>query len=248
MQPVRMGLMTRPIIGMTCYQEDAKWGAWDINAAVLPHWYLDLFQSAGATVLLIPQDPNPDTSLLDRLDGLVIVGGADVDSRLYNEAPHETADRPREARDASDLAWYRGARERNMPVLGICRGLQVMAVAHGGALHQDMPEVSELVHRERPGHFTNHRARCVPGTKAARIFGDEEFEVNSSHHQGVKDAGDLLISIHAEDGTVEGCEDPTAEFAVGVQWHPEHPDRRMGDAQLVEAFLDVARGRAPSNR
>lgn len=241
MQPVRIGPMTRPIIGMTVYQEDAKWGSWDINAVVLPHWYLDAFQSAGATVLLIPQDPNPDTNLLDRLDGLVIVGGVDVDSRLYDEDPHHTADRPREDRDASDLAWYRGARDRNLPVLGICRGLQIMAVAHGGSLHQDMPEVSELVHRERPGHFTDHKATCLPGTKAAGMYGTDEFTVNSSHHQAVKDPGDLTITIRAEDGTVEGCEDPSADFVVGVQWHPEHPDRRGADAPLLQTFLDAAR-------
>lgn len=236
--------MTRPIIGVTCYQEDAKWGAWDINAAVIPHWYLDAFQAAGATVLLIPEDPEPNPALLDRLDGLVIVGGVDVDARLYGEEPHDTADRPRERRDASDIAMYRGARERGMPVLGICRGLQIMAVAHGGSLHQDMPEVSQLVHRERVGHFTEHQAECVPDTLAAEIFGTDVMTVNSSHHQGVKDPGDLVVTIRAEDGTIEGCEDPRDPFVIGVQWHPEHPDRRLADRPLLHRFLDTARDRA----
>lgn len=236
--------MTRPIIGVTCYQEDAKWGAWDINAAVIPHWYLDAFQSAGATVLLIPEDADPNPALLDRLDGLVIVGGVDVDARLYGEEPHATADRPRERRDASDIAMYRGARERGMPVLGICRGLQIMAVAHGGSLHQDMPEVSELVHRERVGHFTEHRATCLPETLAGAVFGTDPMVVNSSHHQGVKDPGDLVVTIRAEDGTIEGCEDPSDPFVVGVQWHPEHPDRRKVDLPLLRRFLDTARDRA----
>lgn len=235
--------MTRPIIGMTCYQEQAKWGAWDINAAVLPHWYLDTVQAGGATVLLIPEDPQPDDRLLDRLDGLVIVGGVDVDARLYDEQPHATADQPRQVRDASDLAMYRGARQRRMPVLGICRGLQIMAVAHGGTLHQDLPEVSALVHRERPGHFTEHRATCLPGSIAAEIFGTSEMVVNSSHHQAVRDPGDLQVTIRAEDSTIEGCEDRGDEFVVGVQWHPEHPARRGLDAPLIARFIEAARAR-----
>lgn len=239
--------MTRPVIGLTCYQEDAKWGSWETNAALLPHWYLDVFQAAGATVLLIPQDPEPDPTLLDRLDGLVIVGGADVDARLYGEVPHAGADSPREIRDRSDLAWYRGARERNMPVLGICRGLQIMAVAHGGSLHQDMPEISTLVHRERPGEFVVHNASCVRGSISADVYGAIPFVVNSSHHQAVRDPGDLTVSILAEDGTIEGCEDPSADFVVGVQWHPEHPDRRTADSPLLMRFLNVARRRSTSS-
>ena len=231
--------MSKPVIGVTCYQEDAAWGAWQINAAVLPRWYLDLFQSAGFRIVLIPQDADPDVSVLDRLDGLVIVGGADVDSRLYGEAPHATADAPREVRDASDIALYRGARERDMPVLGICRGLQIMAVAHGGSLHQDMPEVSELVHREVPGQFVDHLARANAGTLAAKLYGTDEFIVNSSHHQGIKDPGTLTVSGLAADGTIEICEDPSAAFVIGVQWHPEHPDRRETDRALIGAFRDA---------
>lgn len=235
--------MKRPVIGVTCYQEQAKWGAWDAEAAVIPRWYLDTFQGAGARVVLLPQDADPDVSVLDRLDGLVIVGGADVDARLYGEAPHATADAPREVRDASDIALYRGARERGMPVLGICRGLQIMAVAHGGALHQDMPEVSPLVHRERPGQFLDHSAKAEPGTLAARLWGTGEFTVNSSHHQAVKDPGSLTITGHAADGTIEICEDPSAAFVIGVQWHPEHPDRRVADRPLIDAFLAACASR-----
>ncbi len=236
--------MSRPVIGVTCYQEHATWGAWDLEAALLPHWYLDRFQGAGAAVVLIPQDPDPDPAILDRLDGLVIVGGADVDARRYGEAPHAIADAPREIRDASDLAMYRGARERNMPVLGICRGLQIMAVAHGGALHQDMPEVSDLVHRERPGQFVDHEATCVPGTLAATIYGTAPFIVNSSHHQGVKDPGTLTVSAHAADGTIEIAEDPSSPFVLGVQWHPEHPGRTAADAALIARFLEAASARS----
>lgn len=226
--------MSRPLIGLTTYLEPARWGAWDLTAALLPHWYVDLFQDAGFSVVLLP--PSPSTDAVDRLDGLVLVGGADVDARLYGQAPHASVDTPRETRDASELALYRRARELRLPVLGICRGMQVMAVSHSGALHQDLPEVSALVHRERPGHFVDHAVTIEPGTLAATALGDGERIVNSSHHQAVSDPGDLVVSGRASDGTIEILEDPSMDFCLGVQWHPEHPDRRDVDHALVEAF------------
>ncbi|MCF8526930.1 MAG: gamma-glutamyl-gamma-aminobutyrate hydrolase family protein [Candidatus Nanopelagicales bacterium] len=227
------------VVGVTTYQETASWGAWHIEAAVLPRWYVDLFQQAGAHVALLPPDPDPQ--VVDRLDGLVLVGGADVDARLYGDAPHATADVPRETRDASELALYSRARERDMPVLGICRGLQIMAVAHGGRLIQNLPDVDgTLVHRERPGEFVDHDAVFAPGTLGGRIFGTAPLTVNSSHHQAVAEAGSLTVCGHADDGTIEACEDPAADFCLGVQWHPEHPDRRSVDRPLIAAFVDAA--------
>ena len=231
--------MSRPIIGLSTYLEPAKWGAWDLPAALLPHWYVDLFQDAGAAVVMLP--PSMDAEAIERLDGLVLVGGADVDARLYDQEPHPTADKPRESRDASELALYRRARELRMPVLGVCRGMQMMAVAHGGALHQDVPEVSTLVHRERPGQFVDHDATIESGTLAAKVFGAGARVINSSHHQAVSDPGDLVVSGRAADGTVEVLEDPSMDFCMGVQWHPEHPDRRGVDQALVDAFLDASR-------
>lgn len=231
----------RPVIGVSCYLEPARWGAWDLTAALLPHWYVDLFHDAGASIVLLP--PSQDVDALERLDGLVLVGGADVDARRYGEAAHATADVPRESRDASELALYRRARELGMPVLGVCRGLQVMAVAHGGSLHQDLPEVSDLVHRERPGHFVEHEAVVAPDTLAARLLGAGTLTVNSSHHQAVADPGDLVVSARATDGTIEIAEDPTVPFCLGVQWHPEHPDRRVVDAPVIAGFLDACRAR-----
>ncbi len=229
--------MSKPAIGVTCYFEPAAWGAWQIPAAVLPHWYLDTF--ADANLVLIP--PTDDDGILDRLDGLVIVGGADVDARLYGAEPHETADAPRETRDASDLMLYRGARRRQMPVFGICRGLQIMAVAHGGSLIQNLPDLQTgTVHRIKPAHFNDHGARLVEGSLVARLLGSTDVVVNSSHHQAVEHAGDLTVCGYAEDGTVEACEDPSSDFCLGVQWHPEHPDRRISDRPLVAAFLDAA--------
>jgi putative glutamine amidotransferase len=209
----------RTVIGVSCYLEPARWGAWELPAALIPQWYLDLFRAAGATVVLLP--PADDAGALDRLDGLA----------------------PRAGRDESELALYRRARELGMPVLGICRGLQVMAVAHGGTLTQHLPDlVSETVHRERPGAFVDHGARFAPGTLAGSLLGTDPFVVNSSHHQAVDSAGDLTVSGWAEDGTIEACEDPTADFCLGVQWHPEHPDRLPADLPIVAAFVEAAAG------
>ena len=238
--------MSRPVIGVTVYLEPAQWGAWSMPAALLPHWYLDLFHEAGADIMLLP--PGNDPLVVERVDGLALVGGADLDARLYDADPHETADLPRETRDASELGLYRAARAQGIPVLGICRGLQVMAVAHGGSLTQHLPEVpGTLVHRERPGQFVDHQASFVPGTLAARIFGPGPVIVNSSHHQCVDSPGDLTISGRADDGTIEACEAPSADFCLGVQWHPEHPDRRQSDLPLVGALVDAAGRRRDSS-
>ena len=232
--------MSRPVIGVSCYLEPAKWGAWEIEAALLPHWYVDLLQEAGARVVMLPPDTSDDVEVLDRIDGLVLVGGADVNPAGYGAVPEPTTDAPRVSRDASELSLYRGAKERDLPVLGICRGLQVMAVAHGGSLHQNLPDVSDLVHRERPGQFVNHQANFTAGSMIAGALGGTEAIVNSSHHQAVKDAGDLAVTGLAPDGTIEVCEDSSASFCVGVQWHPEHPDRRATDRGLIRAFLEAS--------
>jgi putative glutamine amidotransferase len=235
------------VIGVSCYLEPARWGAWELPAALIPQWYLDLFQGAGATVVLLP--PAEDTRALDRLDGLALVGGADVSAVRYGADPHDAADVPREGRDESELALYRRARELGMPVLGICRGLQVMAVAHGGSLEQHLPDLeSDTVHRERPGAFVEHGARFASGSLAGSLLGTEPVVVNSSHHQAVASAGDLVVSGWADDGTIEACEDPSADFCLGVQWHPEHPDRRPADLLMVTAFVQAAAGYGAAHR
>jgi putative glutamine amidotransferase len=227
--------MSRPVIGLSTYFEPAEWGLWSIEAALIPRWYLDVFGEAGADVVLLP--PGTSSDALSRIDGLVIAGGADVDARLYGEQSHESADTPRESRDATELAMYRRARERHMPFLGICRGAQIMAVAHGGALHQHLPEVTDLAHKQAPLVFVEHSARFTEGSRISTIFGTLELTVNSFHHQAIKDAGDLTVTGWAPDETVEVVENPTAAFAVGVQWHPEHPDRRIIDRPLIDSFL-----------
>lgn len=229
-----------PVVGISCYVEPARWGAWNLPAALVPRWYVDLLQAAGAQVVILP--PEQDPSVLDRLDGLVLVGGADIDSTRYDQDPHSTADTPRAERDSSEFALYEYARARNIPFLGICRGLQVMAVAHGGTLIQDLPSVSDTgLHRDLPGEFVQHGARFAPGSHIAEIFAATELVVNSSHHQSVDYPGDLTVTGWADDGTIEVCEHLDNTFCIGVQWHPEQPDRRENDLPLVRAFVEAAR-------
>lgn len=216
--------MSRPIIGLSCYNEPAKWGAWELPAALIPWNYVQKIQDAGASVVILPPDMR-DSDAVGRLDGLVLAGGADIDPIRYGEDPHETVDTPRTARDASELGLYLKARELDIPVLGICRGLQIMTVAHGGSLHQHLPEiVGNTLHRDAPGTFNNHTVILAEGSMIASLVGATEVVTNSSHHQAVKTTGDLVATGWASDGIIEVCEDPSAEFALGVQWHPEFSD------------------------
>ncbi len=230
----------RPVIGLTTYVEPARWGAWDERAALLHEWYVDAVRAAGGLVVLLPPD-STDADVLDRVDALVLMGGADVGPTHYGATAHETTDVPRVERDAAEIALCRAAIQRDLPLLGICRGLQIMAVAQGGSLMQDLPsEGFGLTHRERPGTFTEHTVRLVPDSLAARIYGNTELVVNSSHHQGIADPGTLTPTGWAADGLIEVCEVPGARFGLGVQWHPEHPDRRSTEAPLFGALITAA--------
>jgi putative glutamine amidotransferase len=233
--------MKRPVIGLSCYVEQAKWGAWDVRAAIIPWTYVESLERAGARVVILPPDSH-DADVLDRLDGLVIAGGADVDPQAYGQTPHETTDTPRTDRDSGEFTLYRGARERDLPVLGICRGMQVMAVAEGGSLIQHLPDVvGDTKHREAFGTFSEHHATFEPDSRVAQIVGASEATVNSSHHQAVDQAGNLTITGWAHDGTAESLEDPTARFVLGVQWHPEQASDQIAQ-RMFTAFVDAARG------
>jgi len=229
----------RPVIGVSCYGERAAWGVWDVDAVVLHRAYITAIEESGGAAVVIPPayDESSVDAVLDRIDALVIAGGADVDPASYGDDPHETTDRPRLDRDATERRLYRGARDRGLPVLGICRGMQVMAVEAGGRLLQDLPSAGYgLAHRKRPGTFTEHDATFAEGSLVARILGTTGTVVNSSHHQAVADPGSLTVTGHASDGTLETLEDPDAAFVLGVQWHPEMTeDRRLFEALAVAA-------------
>jgi putative glutamine amidotransferase len=235
--------MNQPVIGLTSYLEPAKWGAWDIPAALIPWNYVNKLQAAGASVVILPPDAN-NHEAISRLDGLVMAGGADIEPARYGAAHQEGTDKPRIERDASELGLYRAAREANLPVFGICRGLQIMAVAHGGSLHQHLPDVvGNTLHRDAPGTFNNHGATFTPGSLIAGLVGATEVTVNSSHHQAVSSPGDLTVTGYAEDGTIEVCEDPSAEFVLGVQWHPEFSNDEQVSENLFRAFVKACANR-----
>lgn len=229
--------MSRPVIGLSCYNEPAKWGAWDQPAALIPWNYVSKLQAAGASVVILPPDFG-DVESISRIDGLVLAGGADIDPKRYGQSAHETSDQPRTQRDASEINLYLGARERDIPVLGICRGLQVMAIAHGGSLHQHLPDVvGNTLHRDAPGTFNDHMVRFTPGSLVASLVGVDEAMTNSSHHQAIDNPGSLTATGWASDGIIEACEDLSASFALGVQWHPEASDNPLVSENIFSGFI-----------
>ncbi len=216
--------MSHPIIGLSCYVERASWGSWDTRAAIIQTAYIEKIQQAGAVVVVIPPGIH-STRAIERVDGLVLAGGADVDPERYGAEPLTTTDRPRPDRDDSEIGLYLAARAKEIPVLGICRGLQIMAVAHGGTLHQHLPLLSSgTVHRDPEGIFSHHAAHLAEGSLIHQLTGATDIRVNSAHHQAVDSPGDLLVTGWAEDHTVEVCEDTSHTFVLGVQWHPEQSD------------------------
>jgi putative glutamine amidotransferase len=231
--------MGRPVIGLTTYAEEAKFGLQDTFAAVLPLAYVHAVHSSGGRAVLITPD-DPDVDILDRIDGIIFAGGSDVDPALYGEVPHPTTS-VRPERDKAELMLLRAALDRNLPLLGICRGVQLMTVLCGGRLHQHLPDVlGHTRHRPTTGpKFGEHPVRMVAGTLCHKILG-EEVIVNSFHHQGIASPGRLAPAGSCpEDELLEAVEEPSCTFAVGVQWHPEDTT----DFRLFEALVEVAGAR-----
>jgi putative glutamine amidotransferase len=228
--------MSRPLIGITAYREQARWGVWDMPAVLVPAGYVDKVAAAGGLPVVLPPTTSLDPQVLDLVDGLVLAGGADLDPERYGEQPHPQTSGWRPDRDAGELAVLDGALARDVPVLGVCRGLQVMAVHAGGRLEQHLPDVvGHERHRPEPGVFGEHPVRLAAGSTAHEVLG-ESATVKSYHHQGVADAGTLTVTGWADDGTVEAVEVPGRRFAVGVLWHPEAGD----DPRLFEALVTAA--------
>ena len=224
----------RPVIGITTYVEPSSWVVWqDLPTALVPHAYVEAVTMAGGRAVLLPPD-DLDADVLRVLDGLVLSGGADLGPELYGAECEPLTD-TRPERDASEMLLTRAALEADLPVLGVCRGMQLLAVAAGGRLHQHLPDLLEDErHQPSPGVYGAHPARFVAGSHAAKIFGPTA-EVNSYHHQAIDDPGRLSVTGWADDDVIEAVEDPARRFVVGVQWHPEEQRDVRPFAALVEA-------------
>ena len=226
------------VIGLTTYAEPARMLVWHREFAMLHATYVSATERAGGCAVLLPPQATGADEVLDRIDGLVLTGGADVDPARYGEMLAEHTSAPRTARDEWEIALARGALDRDVPLLAICRGLQVLTVVLGGTLHQHLPDVAgHEGHQPSPGVFGAVDVTIVPGTRTAELIGSR-LRVSCHHHQALaRLAPGLRVTGRADDGTVEAVEVPGQSFAIGVQWHPEEDGV---DGRLFAALVDAA--------
>lgn len=232
----------RPVIGMTTYLQQAQTGVWDVRASFLPQIYFTGVNLAGGIAVLLPPQPvDGDVAdrVLDRLDGLVITGGPDVDPARYGQKPHPQTNEPARERDEWEFALLTGALARGIPALGVCRGAQVLNTALGGTLHQHLPDVIGHTHHQKGNAiFGTSDVRTVPGTRLSSLIG-ESSDAQCYHHQAIDRLGEgLVVSARDTDGVIEAVEVPGEAFVLGVQWHPEE---RLDDLRLFQAVVDAAR-------
>jgi putative glutamine amidotransferase len=230
--------MSKPVIGITTYLTPARFGVWEEETALIPAAYVRAIEAAGGRPLLVPPSTDGIDETLDRLDGLLFSGGSDLDPELYGQEAHPETNGIVPERDRAEIALLRAALERDMPVLAVCRGSQVLNVALGGDLVQHLPDViGDEKHKHTPGEFADHEVDLEPGTRVQKILGDHA-PVKSHHHQGYGKLGTgLSESARADDGTIEALEDPERRFAIGVLWHPEAGE----DFALFEALVEEAK-------
>ncbi|MBD0292400.1 MAG: gamma-glutamyl-gamma-aminobutyrate hydrolase family protein [Jiangellaceae bacterium] len=242
MADVREAADPRPVIGITCDIEDARWGVFERRAALLPEVYIDAVVEAGGRPLLVPPMTEAAAETVQVLDGLLLSGGPDIEPARYGHDRHPTTVYIRPGRDAAELALMVEAERSELPVLGLCRGVELLVVSRGGTLHQHVPDLHSasgvtVAHRGRPGHYVRHDVTVVDGSLLASIVGTR-VDVPSYHHQAPAEPGEGLVPVaHAPDGIVEAVEDPHHDFVLGVLWHPEYD----GELPLFEALVAAAR-------
>jgi gamma-glutamyl-gamma-aminobutyrate hydrolase PuuD len=228
----------KPVIGITTYLTRATFGSWEEETALVPADYVRAIERAGGRALLVPPSEDAIEETLDALDGVIFSGGADLDPELYGQEPHPETKGVQGERDRAELALLQAALARDMPVLAVCRGSQVLNVALGGDLVQHLPEVvGDEKHKHTPGEYADHDVDVDPATRLGSLIGDRA-PVKSHHHQGFGRLGEgLRESARAEDGTLEALEDPSRRFALGVLWHPEAGE----DMRLFQALVEESR-------
>jgi putative glutamine amidotransferase len=244
--------MERPVIGICAALEQARWSVWDQQAVLLPRNYLQAVQRAGGFAVMLAPDPHlleDPGEALDLIDGLVLAGGADIDPASYSQPAHAETVGTVPERDEFEIALARAAIERDMPVLGICRGMQLINVARGGTLLQHLPErFGHHEHRRVVGSFdgADHDVEVGEGTLAARVLHETHHATKSHHHQGIDQVGEgLQISATSVmDGLPEAIELPDRRFVLGVQWHPEAD----ATSPVVDALVEAARAYADARR
>jgi putative glutamine amidotransferase len=229
----------RPVVGITSYsEEEVRWGPWTEPAALVPLSYVRAVERAGGRAFVVPPSDDAIEETLAALDGIIFSGGNDLDPALYEADPHPETDAVQVERDRAEMTLLAAALERDMPVLAVCRGSQVLNVARGGDLVQHLPDtLGQDEHRPVRGEWAEHTVRLEPESRVGSLLGGQT-PVKSHHHQGYGRIGEgLRVTGWAEDGTIEALEDPSKRFALGVLWHPEEGE----DMALFEELVEEAR-------
>jgi putative glutamine amidotransferase len=231
---------SEPVIGICAVREQARWAFWDQPAHLVADSYVASVQRTGAIAVLLPVDARAPLELLERIDALLLIGGADIDPAVYGEPPDPATESTYPERDAFEIELLLGALARELPVLGVCRGMQVLNVALGGTLTQSLvAEDGNHPHRRALGSFegTDHVVALEPGSLAAEAAGEERHVARCHHHQAVGRLGQgLVVTGRSADGVIEAIETSSGGWTLGVQWHPEADER----SRLFHALHDAA--------